>query len=146
MPGADTRIVLINALLLLAWQTSKEMNSSSSFLSPQHFTEFLDEFSPDVLGQLLNDPFLSEKNEIMEVELSPASPAPLIQAEHSYSLCGDSRPQSPLTHISTDDNFNEGSTHWAVVYLSSWCSLLIDIPTMKSQKGFVLFEVCRHCE
>ncbi|NXU20421.1 CR3L2 protein, partial [Pardalotus punctatus] len=73
-----------------------------------HFTEFLDEFSPDVLGQLLNDPFLSEKNEIMEVELSPASPAPLIQAEHSYSLCGDSRPQSPLTHISTDDNFNEG--------------------------------------
>ncbi|NXN66146.1 CR3L2 protein, partial [Himantopus himantopus] len=74
-----------------------------------HFTEFLDEFSPDVLGQLLNDPFLSEKNEIMEVELSPASPAPLIQAEHSYSLCGDSRPQSPLTHISTDDNFNEGS-------------------------------------
>ncbi|POI34884.1 hypothetical protein CIB84_001364, partial [Bambusicola thoracicus] len=73
-----------------------------------HFTEFLDEFSTDVLGQLLNDPFLSEKNEVMEVELSPASPAPLIQAEHSYSLCGDSRPQSPLTHISTDDNFNEG--------------------------------------
>uniref|UniRef100_A0A8C0BQ31 Cyclic AMP-responsive element-binding protein 3-like protein 2 n=1 Tax=Buteo japonicus TaxID=224669 RepID=A0A8C0BQ31_9AVES len=78
------------------------------FHTQSHFTEFLDEFSPDVLGQLLNDPFLSEKNEIMEVELSPASPAPLIQAEHSYSLCGDSRPQSPLTHISTDDNFNEG--------------------------------------
>lgn len=90
------------------------------FLSPQHFTEFLDEFSPDVLGQLLNDPFLSEKNEIMEVELSPASPAPLIQAEHSYSLCGDSRPQSPLTHISTDDNFNEGSTHWALARLLWW--------------------------
>uniref|UniRef100_A0A8C9FZX0 Uncharacterized protein n=1 Tax=Pavo cristatus TaxID=9049 RepID=A0A8C9FZX0_PAVCR len=86
------------------------------FISPQHFTEFLDEFSQDVLGQLLNDPFLSEKNEVMEVELSPASPAPLIQAEHSYSLCGDSRPQSPLTHISTDDNFNEGNT--AVIYLS----------------------------
>ncbi|KAM4671120.1 cyclic AMP-responsive element-binding protein 3-like protein 2 isoform 4-T4 [Amazona ochrocephala] len=78
-----------------------------TLLCHTHFTEFLDEFSPDVLGQLLNDPFLSEKNEIMEVELSPASPAPLIQAEHSYSLCGDSRPQSPLTHISTDDNFNE---------------------------------------
>lgn len=95
---------------------------SPAFLSPQHFTEFLDEFSPDVLGQLLNDPFLSEKNEIMEVELSPASPAPLIQAEHSYSLCGDSRPQSPLTHISTDDNFNEGTTHWAHVHLLWWCS------------------------
>lgn len=76
------------------------------FLQP--FTELLDDFSQDVLGQLLNDPFLSEKNEMMEVELSPVSPAPLIQAEHSYSLCGDSRPQSPLTHISADDNFNEG--------------------------------------
>ncbi|PKU36519.1 hypothetical protein llap_13177 [Limosa lapponica baueri] len=84
------------------------MNILSILPHAKHFTEFLDEFSPDVLGQLLNDPFLSEKNEIMEVELSPASPAPLIQAEHSYSLCGDSRPQSPLTHISTDDNFNEG--------------------------------------
>lgn len=103
---------------------------SPAFLSPQHFTEFLDEFSPDVLGQLLNDPFLSEKNEIMEVELSPASPAPLIQAEHSYSLCGDSRPQSPLTHISTDDNFNEGTAHWALVHLLWWCSnemLLVEL-------------------
>ncbi|KAM9582290.1 cyclic AMP-responsive element-binding protein 3-like protein 2 isoform 3-T3 [Guaruba guarouba] len=87
-----------------------------TLLCHTHFTEFLDEFSPDVLGQLLNDPFLSEKNEIMEVELSPASPAPLIQAEHSYSLCGDSRPQSPLTHISTDDNFNEGDLE-----SEEWC-------------------------
>lgn len=155
MPGADTGIVLINAFLLLAWQRGKEINFFPPFLSPQHFTEFLDEFSPDVLGQLLNDPFLSEKNEIMEVELSPASPAPLIQAEHSYSLCGDSRPQSPLTHISTDDNFNEGTMHWALVHLSWWCSnemflvawwctraarecsLPIDLTTMKSQKRFV---------
>ncbi|KAH0617026.1 hypothetical protein JD844_028596, partial [Phrynosoma platyrhinos] len=86
-----------------------------SFLS-QHFTELLDDFSQDVLGQLLNDPFLSDKNEMMEVELSPASPAPLIQAEHSYSLCGDSRPQSPLTHISADDNFNE-----ADLENEDWC-------------------------
>ncbi|NWY01529.1 CR3L2 protein, partial [Nothoprocta ornata] len=85
-----------------------EPADAEALLGHTHFTEFLDEFSSDVLGQLLNDPFLSEKNEVMEVELSPASPAPLIQAEHSYSLCGDSRPQSPLTHISTDDNFTEG--------------------------------------
>uniref|UniRef100_A0A8C5SQS6 Cyclic AMP-responsive element-binding protein 3-like protein 2 n=1 Tax=Laticauda laticaudata TaxID=8630 RepID=A0A8C5SQS6_LATLA len=52
----------------------------------------------------------------MEVELSPVSPAPLIQAEHSYSLCGDSRPQSPLTHISADDNFNE-----ADLENEDWC-------------------------
>ncbi|NWR49451.1 CR3L2 protein, partial [Regulus satrapa] len=100
-------------------------------LSPQHFTEFLDEFSPDVLGQLLNDPFLSEKNEIMEVELSPASPAPLIQAEHSYSLCGDSRPQSPLTHISTDDNFNEGDLE-----NEEWClATEFTPPAIKTEPG-----------
>uniref|UniRef100_A0A8C6YXD9 CREB3L2 n=1 Tax=Nothoprocta perdicaria TaxID=30464 RepID=A0A8C6YXD9_NOTPE len=98
--------------LLLHWDRKLselcEPADPEALLGHTHFTEFLDEFSSDVLGQLLNDPFLSEKNEVMEVELSPASPAPLIQAEHSYSLCGDSRPQSPLTHISTDDNFTEG--------------------------------------
>lgn len=93
-----------------------ELVDSDSLLNNTHFTEFLDEFSQDVLGQLLNDPFMSEKNEMMEVELSPASPAPLIQAEHSYSLCGDSRPQSPLTHVSTDDNFSE-----ADLENEEWC-------------------------
>ncbi|XP_015280202.1 PREDICTED: cyclic AMP-responsive element-binding protein 3-like protein 2 [Gekko japonicus] len=96
---------------LLQWDRKlselSEPVDSDALLCSTHFTELLDEFSQDILGQLLNDPFLSEKNELMEVDLSPASPAPLIQAEHSYSLCGDSRPQSPLTHISTDDNFNE---------------------------------------
>uniref|UniRef100_T1DD58 Cyclic AMP-responsive element-binding protein 3-like protein 2 n=1 Tax=Crotalus horridus TaxID=35024 RepID=T1DD58_CROHD len=89
---------------------------SEALLYNTPFTELLDDFSQDVLGQLLNDPFLSEKNEMMEVELSPVSPAPLIQAEHSYSLCGDSRPQSPLTHISADDNFNE-----ADLENEDWC-------------------------
>ncbi|XP_032076843.1 cyclic AMP-responsive element-binding protein 3-like protein 2 [Thamnophis elegans] len=89
---------------------------SEALLYNTPFTELLDDFSQDVLGQLLNDPFLSEKNEMMEVELSPVSPAPLIQAEHSYSLCGDSRPQSPLTHISADDNFNE-----ADLKNEDWC-------------------------
>nr|XP_056703038.1 cyclic AMP-responsive element-binding protein 3-like protein 2 [Euleptes europaea] len=96
---------------LLQWDRKlselSEPGESDALLYNTHFTELLDEFSQDILGQLLNDPFLSEKNEMMEVELSPASPAPLIQAEHSYSLCGDSRPQSPLTHISADDAFNE---------------------------------------
>uniref|UniRef100_A0ACB8FMP3 Cyclic AMP-responsive element-binding protein 3-like protein 2 n=1 Tax=Sphaerodactylus townsendi TaxID=933632 RepID=A0ACB8FMP3_9SAUR len=102
-PGAETCIPL---------KVSHTIPSSSWEDKPyktRHFTELLDEFSQDILGQLLNDPFLTEKNEAMEVELSPASPAPLIQAEHSYSLCGDSRPQSPLTHISADDTFNEGN-------------------------------------
>ncbi|XP_075711985.1 cyclic AMP-responsive element-binding protein 3-like protein 2 isoform X2 [Rhinoderma darwinii] len=44
---------------------------------------------------------------MMEVE-NPSSPSPMIKAEHSYSLCGDSRPQSPFTHGSSDDNFSDG--------------------------------------
>lgn len=74
----------------------------------QHFSELLDEFSQNVLGQLLNDPFLSEKTVSMEVEPSPTSPAPLIQAEHSYSLCEEPRAQSPFTHVTTGDSFNDG--------------------------------------
>ncbi|XP_020853720.1 cyclic AMP-responsive element-binding protein 3-like protein 2 isoform X1 [Phascolarctos cinereus] len=98
---------------LLHWDRKlselSEPVDSDNLMYNTHFTELLDEFSQNVLGQLLNDPFLSEKNEMMEVEPSPASPAPLIQAEHSYSLCGDSRPQSPLTHMSAEDTFNEAN-------------------------------------
>lgn len=171
VPAADWHGCLLQilglfwSLLSCCWH-DRQGDRPFPFISPQHFTEFLDEFSTDVLGQLLNDPFLSEKNEVMEVELSPASPAPLIQAEHSYSLCGDSRPQSPLTHISTDDNFNEGNTAvceisvdllvrvclprcWsnAVFLVGLWCTkgacesfVLIEIPTMKLQMGFVWFQ------
>ncbi|KAG7456007.1 hypothetical protein MATL_G00247210 [Megalops atlanticus] len=68
-----------------------------------HFTELLDDLSQEaLLGQLLSDPFLSGRGEAMdtEEELTPASPVPPpIQAEHSYSLSGDSRPQSPLSHL-----------------------------------------------
>lgn len=74
----------------------------------QHFSELLDEFSQNVLGQLLNDPFLSEKSVSMEVEPSPTSPAPLIQAEHSYSLSEEPRAQSPFTHVTNSDSFNDG--------------------------------------
>ncbi|XP_033882112.3 cyclic AMP-responsive element-binding protein 3-like protein 2 isoform X2 [Acipenser ruthenus] len=68
----------------------------------KHFSELLDDFSQDaILGQLLSDPFLSDRSEAMETEEEkPTSPSPPhIQTEHSYSLSGDSRPQSPLTHL-----------------------------------------------
>lgn len=77
-------------------------------LYTNHFSEFLDDLSQDVLlGQLLSDPFLSgvrAGGEAMEGDddgdMSPSSPLPPhITAEHSYSLCGDSRPQSPLSHL-----------------------------------------------
>lgn len=63
-----------------------------------------------MLGQLLNDPFLSEKSVSMEVEPSPTSPAPLIQAEHSYSLCEEPRAQSPFTHVTSGDSVNDGKS------------------------------------
>ncbi|EPY89731.1 hypothetical protein CB1_000082007, partial [Camelus ferus] len=85
----------------------------------QHFSELLDEFSQNVLGQLLNDPFLSEKSVSMEVEPSPTSPAPLIQAEHSYSLCEEPRAQSPFTHVTTNDSFNDDEVESEKWYLST---------------------------
>lgn len=51
---------------------------------------------------------------MMEVD-NPSSPSPMIKAEHSYSLCGDSRPQSPFTHGSSDDNFSDGINNWYFV-------------------------------
>ncbi|XP_019308428.2 cyclic AMP-responsive element-binding protein 3-like protein 2 isoform X3 [Panthera pardus] len=86
-----------------------EPRETEALMYHTHFSELLDEFSQNVLGQLLNDPFLSEKSVSMEVEPSPTSPAPLIQAEHSYSLCEEPRAQSPFTHVATGDSFNDAS-------------------------------------
>ncbi|KAF5891523.1 cyclic AMP-responsive element-binding protein 3-like protein 2 [Clarias magur] len=80
----------------------------------EHFTELLDDLSQEaLLGQLLSDPFLSGRGHMMDLEkeeeeLSPASPPPPhIQAEHSYSLSGDSRPQSPLSHLILEKTSSE---------------------------------------
>ncbi|XP_056425512.1 cyclic AMP-responsive element-binding protein 3-like protein 2 [Hyla sarda] len=82
--------------------------AESDSLYNTHFSELLDDTALlDALGQLIGDPFLTEKYEMMEVD-NPSSPSPMIKAEHSYSLCGDSRPQSPFTHGSSDDNFSDG--------------------------------------
>ncbi|XP_066523279.1 cyclic AMP-responsive element-binding protein 3-like protein 2 isoform X4 [Hoplias malabaricus] len=80
-----------------------------------HFTEFLDDLSQEaLLGQLLSDPFLSGREEQMmdtEEELIPSSPVPPhIQAEHSYSLSGDSRPQSPLSHLPVETGSRSGDS------------------------------------
>ena len=64
-----------------------------------------------MLGQLLSDPFLSDRGEAMDIEeeLTPTSPVPPhIQAEHSYSLSGDSRPQSPLSHLPGEPGSDAG--------------------------------------
>lgn len=80
-----------------------EPGENDNMLYSNHFTELLDDLSQEaLLGQLLSDPFLSGRDDVMDTEedLTSASPVPPhIQAEHSYSLCGDSRPQSPLSHL-----------------------------------------------
>ncbi|XP_065120298.2 cyclic AMP-responsive element-binding protein 3-like protein 2 [Paramisgurnus dabryanus] len=80
-----------------------EPGDNDNMLYSNHFTELLDDLSQEaLLGQLLSDPFLSGRDDVMDTEedLTSASPVPPhIQAEHSYSLCGDSRPQSPLSHL-----------------------------------------------
>ncbi|XP_066218895.1 cyclic AMP-responsive element-binding protein 3-like protein 2 [Saccopteryx leptura] len=96
-----------------------EPGDSEALMYHTHFSELLDEFSQNVLGQLLNDPFLSEKSVAMEVEPSPTSPAPLIQAEHSYSLCEEPRAQSPFAHVATGDSFNDDEVEGEKWYLST---------------------------
>ncbi|KAM9705851.1 cyclic AMP-responsive element-binding protein 3-like protein 2 isoform 1-T1 [Menidia menidia] len=113
-------------------------------LYTNHFSELLDDLSQDaLLGQLLSDPFLSGgrgEEEAMEGEdggeLSPSSPLPPhITAEHSYSLCGDSRPQSPLSHL-TGEHGSEAaesdgdSADWVMEQEEAIEGLLCDTPSL----------------
>uniref|UniRef100_A0AAX7VAZ6 Cyclic AMP-responsive element-binding protein 3-like protein 2 n=1 Tax=Astatotilapia calliptera TaxID=8154 RepID=A0AAX7VAZ6_ASTCA len=100
-------------------------------LSTTHFSELLDDLSQDaLLGQLLSDPFLSGGRDSVEsmeedddADLSPSSPLPPhITAEHSYSLCGDSRPQSPLSHLTGEHGSEAGEMPTQRLYL---CSFLL---------------------
>lgn len=117
LPWLDRHVDLMSdrmsvCLVVCVWDVGSRVGEPDFFLLCflQHFSELLDEFSQNVLGQLLNDPFLSEKSVSMEVEPSPTSPAPLIQAEHSYSLSEEPRAQSPFTHAATSDGFNDGKS------------------------------------
>lgn len=112
-------------------------------LYTNHFSELLDDLSQDaLLGQLLSDPFLSGVREgggsAMEGddgELSPSSPiSPHITVEHSYSLCGDSRPQSPLSHLTGEHGSEAGesvgdSSEWVMEQEES-IDLLCDTPSL----------------
>ncbi|XP_028256304.1 cyclic AMP-responsive element-binding protein 3-like protein 2 isoform X1 [Parambassis ranga] len=113
-------------------------------LSTNHFSELLDDLSQDaLLGQLLSDPFLSGGRsgvEAMEGEdgsdLSPSSPLPPhITAEHSYSLCGDSRPQSPLSHLTGEPGSEAAesdgdSSEWPMEQEEIMEDLLCDTPAL----------------
>lgn len=82
--------------------------NESDFLNNAHFPEHLDhfaenmeDFSNDLFSSFFDDPVLDEKSPLLDMELD--SPTPGIQAEHSYSLSGDSAPQSPLVPIKMED-------------------------------------------
>ncbi|KAM8929404.1 cyclic AMP-responsive element-binding protein 3-like protein 1 isoform 2-T2 [Lycaon pictus] len=86
--------------------------NESDFLNNAHFPEHLDhfaenmeDFSNDLFSSFFDDPVLDEKSPLLDMELD--SPTPGIQAEHSYSLSGDSAPQSPLLPIKMEDTTQE---------------------------------------
>ncbi|KAM4523085.1 cyclic AMP-responsive element-binding protein 3-like protein 2 isoform 2-T3 [Fundulus diaphanus] len=139
--------ILDSSESLLHWDRNlselSEAEELDSLLYTNHFSELLDDLSPDaLLGQLLSDPFLSGDKggvESMEgedgSELSPSSPLPPhITAEHSYSLCGDSRPQSPLSHLTgehgSEPESDGDSPEWAMEQEEAIEGLLCESPSL----------------
>ncbi|XP_064794486.1 cyclic AMP-responsive element-binding protein 3-like protein 2 [Oncorhynchus masou masou] len=114
-----------------------EPGETEHVLYSTHFTDLLDDFSQDaLLGQLLSDPFLSgREGEAMDEgdDFTPSSPLPPhIQAEHSYSLCGDSRPQSPVSHLPGEQGSDAESDgeNWSVEQEEQMEVLLCDSPAL----------------
>lgn len=64
----------------------------------------MEDFSNELFNSFFDDPMLVEKNPLLDMDMDP--PTPGIQAEHSYSLSGDSAPQSPLMPVKTEENAN----------------------------------------
>ena len=69
----------------------------------------MEDFSNDLFSSFFDDPVLDEKSPLLDMELD--SPTPGIQAEHSYSLSGDSAPQSPVVPIKMEDT-TQGKKGW----------------------------------
>ncbi|XP_055062606.2 cyclic AMP-responsive element-binding protein 3-like protein 1 isoform X2 [Misgurnus anguillicaudatus] len=76
--------------------------NESDFLSNVHFSEQMEDFSNDLFSSFFDDHLLVGRNPLLDMDLDP--PNPDIQAEHSYSLSGDSAPQSPSMPIKSDDD------------------------------------------
>ncbi|XP_069037805.1 cyclic AMP-responsive element-binding protein 3-like protein 1 isoform X2 [Lepisosteus oculatus] len=75
--------------------------NEADFLSNVHFNENMEDFSNELFSSFFDDHLLAEKNPLLDMEMDP--PTPDIQAEHSYSLSGDSAPQSPSLPIKMDE-------------------------------------------
>ncbi|XP_015263689.1 PREDICTED: cyclic AMP-responsive element-binding protein 3-like protein 1 [Gekko japonicus] len=87
-----------------------------------HFSENMEDFSNELFNSFFDDPILAEKNPLLDMDLDP--PTPGIQAEHSYSLSGDSAPQSPLMPVKTEENANDlESGMWSLQH--KLCSIMV---------------------
>uniref|UniRef100_A0A8D2L708 cAMP responsive element binding protein 3 like 1 n=1 Tax=Varanus komodoensis TaxID=61221 RepID=A0A8D2L708_VARKO len=87
-----------------------------------HFSENMEDFSNELFNSFFDDPMLAEKNPLLDMDLDP--PTPGIQAEHSYSLSGDSAPQSPLMPVKTEENANElENGMWSLQH--KLCSIMV---------------------
>ncbi|KAG8125993.1 putative Cyclic AMP-responsive element-binding protein, partial [Naja naja] len=87
-----------------------------------HFSENMEDFSNELFNSFFDDPMLVEKNPLLDMDLDP--PTPGIQAEHSYSLSGDSAPQSPLMPVKTEENASElENGMWALQH--KLCSIMV---------------------
>nr|XP_005987033.1 PREDICTED: cyclic AMP-responsive element-binding protein 3-like protein 1 [Latimeria chalumnae] len=75
--------------------------NEADFLNNVHFSENMDYFSNELFNSFFEDPLLAEKNSLLDMDMDP--PTPDIQAEHSYSLSGDSAPQSPVMPMKMDE-------------------------------------------
>ncbi|XP_033913417.3 cyclic AMP-responsive element-binding protein 3-like protein 1 isoform X2 [Acipenser ruthenus] len=86
--------------------------NEADFFNNVHFSENMEDFSNELFNSFFDDPLLAEKNPLLDMELDP--PNPDIQAEHSYSLSGDSAPQSPIMSIKMDEEDQDSDA-------SMWC-------------------------
>ncbi|KAJ6667156.1 hypothetical protein lerEdw1_017134 [Lerista edwardsae] len=87
-----------------------------------HFSENMEDFSNELFNSFFDDPMLVEKNPLLDLDMDP--PTPGIQAEHSYSLSGDSAPQSPLMPVKTEENANElENGMWSLQH--KLCSIMV---------------------
>ncbi|XP_041130960.1 cyclic AMP-responsive element-binding protein 3-like protein 1 [Polyodon spathula] len=85
--------------------------NEADFFNNVHFSENMEDFSNELFNSFFDDPILAEKNPLLDMELDP--PNPDIQAEHSYSLSGDSAPQSPISSIKMDEEDQDSdATMW----------------------------------
>ncbi|OCT83741.1 cyclic AMP-responsive element-binding protein 3-like protein 1 isoform X2 [Xenopus laevis] len=114
--------------------------SEADFMNNMHFSEALDDFSNELFNSFFDDPPLLDRDSLLDMDVESSSPP--IQAEHSYSLSGDSAPQSPALTIKEEDE--ESATEppssgvWALEH--EICSLLV-----KQEHGVTAQTNAAHC-